>query len=158
MLNTTTGLAETPTRPNHLTASMVADLVGLRRTATEILLASPGAPSPIRPGARPRRWRRTEILTWLRSLQDAPADGLPTGGLISFTDIAAGLELGRTATRGLLSAPGAPSPVRLNARAVRYWADEVAAWDPASPVAVEAAAPVRPTRSVGGRKRKATIR
>lgn len=155
MLNTT-GLAEPPTThpPTHLTPKMIGELVGLRRTATEILLAGPGAPAPLQPGGRPRRWRWTDIRNWLLSLQDTPSGGLESFELITFTEIADRLGLGRTATRALLSAPGAPSPVRLNKRAVRYWAVELAAWDPTAPVAAPAPSAVRPA---GGRPRRSVI-
>lgn len=133
---------------------MISELVGLRRTATELLLARPGAPAPIRPAGRTRRWRWTEIRNWLLSLQDTPAVGLASFELITFIGVADHLGLGRTATRALLSAPGAPSPVRLNKRAVRYWAAEVAAWNPTVAVAASAPAPVR---SAGGRARRSNI-
>jgi predicted DNA-binding transcriptional regulator AlpA len=152
----TTGLAEPPTTrpPTHLTPKMIGELVGLRRTATEILLAGPSAPAPIQPGARPRRWRWTEVRNWLLSLQDTPAEGLESFELITFNEVADRLALRRTATRTLLAAPGAPSPVRLNKRAVRYWAAEVAAWDPIAAVAAPPPAPVRPA---GGRPRRSNI-
>ena len=112
------------------------------------------------PQRRPGEQRATLIGLGLNkmnktsTLQDTPAVGLESFELITFTDVADHLGLGRTATRALLSAPGAPSTVRLNKRAVRYWAAEVAAWDPTATVAAPAPAPVRPA---GGRSRRSNI-
>lgn len=159
MTGTTTPAS--PAREELLTLGQAADMLRLRRTATSTALASASAPSPVRLGRRAVRWRRQDLLAWLITLQASPSPALVVDGeLVTFDEVCQQLSLGRTATRAALARQGAPCPVRLNGRALRYWAADVDAWlvrlqaGTVDPATVEPVPAPRPAVARGGRPRK----
>lgn len=147
-----------PSAPSFLTLSDAAALMGFGRTAARAALGTAGAPVPVRLSKRTVLWQRSELIAWLRSFQSVPSTGVERAELMSFRDVISMLGLGRTAGRDALARPGAPSPVRINSRAVRYWSTDIANWleDRRNPN-LDAETALKPARRAGGRPRKVIL-
>ncbi|QXC61630.1 AlpA family phage regulatory protein [Aquihabitans sp. G128] len=130
----------------------------LGRTAARTALSSAGAPVPVRLSKRTVLWHRSELIAWLRSFQSTPSNSVEGAELMSFREVASMVGLSRTAAREALARPNGPCPVRLNARAVRYWDTDIAMWleTRRNPALGRTSAP-SPARRVGGRPRKAIV-
>ena len=57
-----------------LTIAQVCELTGLSRPAIYVEMRERGLPRPVRVGSKSVRWRLSELVTWMASLEKVPPD------------------------------------------------------------------------------------
>ena len=57
-----------------LTIAQVCELTGLSRPAIYVEMRERGLPRPVRVGSKSVRWRLSELVAWMASLEKVPPD------------------------------------------------------------------------------------